>query len=266
MRRMPTAPLQVPERPSASTALLCAVAAPPLLAFNLSPSATLLNQLLAFFGWGLVLLAVRADGRAFVRARWALLALAGLMAAVLGSMAQSLPVSLGLSALVTLLVAAAVLGAATGAADDDSFHAFASALLVAGLASAAIGVIQVFLPDLADGVLIARSGLVGRAVGNLRQPNHLSSLLLWSLIALVPLARAGRVFSLRLPAATAALLGALLVWAVVLTASRTGALGVLMLALWGIVDRRMDRRMRSEERRVGKECRRLCRSRWSPYH
>jgi hypothetical protein len=25
-------------------------------------------------------------------------------------------------------------------------------------------------------------------------------------------------------------------------------------------------RFRSEERRVGKECRRLCRSRWSPYH
>jgi succinyl-CoA synthetase alpha subunit len=27
-----------------------------------------------------------------------------------------------------------------------------------------------------------------------------------------------------------------------------------------------DMLMRSEERRVGKECRRLCRSRWSPYH
>jgi RNA polymerase primary sigma factor len=27
-----------------------------------------------------------------------------------------------------------------------------------------------------------------------------------------------------------------------------------------------DNRDRSEERRVGKECRRLCRSRWSPYH
>ena len=26
------------------------------------------------------------------------------------------------------------------------------------------------------------------------------------------------------------------------------------------------RRQRSEERRVGKECLRLCRSRWSPYH
>ena len=26
------------------------------------------------------------------------------------------------------------------------------------------------------------------------------------------------------------------------------------------------RNLRSEERRVGKECLRLCRSRWSPYH
>ena len=26
------------------------------------------------------------------------------------------------------------------------------------------------------------------------------------------------------------------------------------------------KKMRSEERRVGKECLRLCRSRWSPYH
>jgi hypothetical protein len=29
---------------------------------------------------------------------------------------------------------------------------------------------------------------------------------------------------------------------------------------------RLGVRQRSEERRVGKECRRLCRSRWSPYH
>ena len=28
----------------------------------------------------------------------------------------------------------------------------------------------------------------------------------------------------------------------------------------------LDRAIRSEERRVGKECERLCRSRWSPYH
>jgi G3E family GTPase len=31
-------------------------------------------------------------------------------------------------------------------------------------------------------------------------------------------------------------------------------------------DAQLDTRQRSEERRVGKECRRLCRSRWSPYH
>ena len=30
--------------------------------------------------------------------------------------------------------------------------------------------------------------------------------------------------------------------------------------------KRMDKLVRSEERRVGKECLRLCRSRWSPYH
>ena len=30
--------------------------------------------------------------------------------------------------------------------------------------------------------------------------------------------------------------------------------------------RKIDKDIRSEERRVGKECSRLCRSRWSPYH
>ena len=33
-----------------------------------------------------------------------------------------------------------------------------------------------------------------------------------------------------------------------------------------ILDGEMDIHRRSEERRVGKECLRLCRSRWSPYH
>ena len=34
----------------------------------------------------------------------------------------------------------------------------------------------------------------------------------------------------------------------------------------GIKFRRRMQDFRSEERRVGKECSRLCRSRWSPYH
>ena len=38
---------------------------------------------------------------------------------------------------------------------------------------------------------------------------------------------------------------------------------VVMLTFWGGSE---DQMVRSEERRVGKECLRLCRSRWSPYH
>ena len=43
---------------------------------------------------------------------------------------------------------------------------------------------------------------------------------------------------------------------------------VLALALLAQAAGRLRRRRsaRSEERRVGKECLRLCRSRWSPYH
>jgi hypothetical protein len=37
--------------------------------------------------------------------------------------------------------------------------------------------------------------------------------------------------------------------------------GIAAASLAAILESR-----RSEERRVGKECRRLCRSRWSPYH
>ena len=44
------------------------------------------------------------------------------------------------------------------------------------------------------------------------------------------------------------------------------ALGILMGVLWGYV-RKLDFLFtRSEERRVGKECASMCRSRWSPYH
>ena len=38
-----------------------------------------------------------------------------------------------------------------------------------------------------------------------------------------------------------------------------------LLARQAPIDRKL-KAVRSEERRVGKECLRLCRSRWSPYH
>ena len=114
--------------------------------------------------------------------------------------------------------------------------AFFSAWLLAGTLSAAIGIVQVFFPQLADGDFIARSGLLGRAVGNLRQPNHLSSLLLWSAIAVVPLLDARR-----LPRVAAVVLMALMVFGITLSGSRTGLVGMAVLTLWGLLDRRLQR-------------------------
>jgi O-antigen ligase len=223
-----------------------AVVAPTLLAYNLPPSATLLNQLLAFAGWGVVLGAVAKRGPGEPGDLNPLgAALAALAIAVVISAQMGLPSPLAWSALA--LLGAAALVAAHGHAGDargaaaEGFHA---ALLLAGLASSVIALIQVFAPSLADGTLIARSGLPGRAVGNLRQPNHLSSLLMWALVAWVPLVQAGRIGRWRLRRGSALLLAALLVWAVVLTASRTGVVGVLLLALWGAVDRRLARGLR----------------------
>ena len=45
-----------------------------------------------------------------------------------------------------------------------------------------------------------------------------------------------------------------------------GGQPIMALALVGMPVSVLPVDTRSEERRVGKECRRLCRSRWSPYH
>ena len=98
-----------------------------------------------------------------------------------------------------------------------------------------ISLVQVFKPDWADGTLIARSGLPGRAISNLRQPNHLASLMMWSAVAAVYLAQLRR-WRWQLPVLLAAF-----VFAVVLSASRTGFIGIAMLALWGLLDRQLPR-------------------------
>jgi O-antigen ligase len=152
----------------------------------------------------------------------------------------SLPSGLALSAIGMLLATVLLLlcGAAVRASAQavDVFALFCAAWVFAGVLNAGIGVVQVFAPDWPDGEWIARSGLAGRAVGNLRQPNHLSSLLLWSAIAIIPLIELGR-----LKRAAASALFVLMCVAVVLTASRTGVLGVGVLALWGLLDRRLSR-------------------------
>jgi O-antigen ligase len=229
-------------------AVCVAVALPTLLAFSLPPSATFLNQAVSLIGWGglLAVIAMRPRARtpalnADLSALLGALALLG-AASLAAPLWAALPWALSLSTLG--LVAATLLVVTTGAALSSElcgrvWCAFCVALAIAGVLSTAIGIVQVFAPGWADGNWIAASALPGRASGNLRQPNHLSSLLLWSMIAAAWLAESGA-----LRRGVAAALGALFLFGIVLTASRTGIVGVIMLALWGVLDRRLSRSTR----------------------
>ncbi len=232
---------------------LLATALPPLLAYNLTPSATLFNQLLALGAWGAALwlwpvASVGQSQRGGIAAmRAAVLALLLLLgSALLSPWLNDLPTSLAWQAGALLVAALLVLqyGARLGPGWTGSapslWAGFCWGLLAAGLLSLLIGLIQVFAPQLADGNLIARSGIAGRAVGNLRQPNHLASLLMWACVAAVWLSAAGQLGRRSRPWLLPVLLFAL-VFGVVLSASRTGMLGVVLLALWGLLDRRLPR-------------------------
>jgi len=228
-----------------------ALALPMLLAFNVPPSSTFLNQAAALIGWGswltLLAAAVRpgcawpgASGLAALQAVLGLL----LLSALAAPLWTGLPWSLALSgagmiaaAALTAQLAAALQHAGLGRA---AFRAFCIGMVVAALASSLIGIVQVFAPEWADGDWIARGSIPGRAVGNMRQPNHLSSLLLWGIIAIVWLGEARVV---RRGVDTA--LALLFIFVVVLSSSRTGAAGMLMLAVWGALDGRLSKRSRA---------------------
>lgn len=224
------------------TTLILAGTLPTLLAYSLSPSTTLLNQLLAVGLWGGVLLTQQVRTR---QAGWALLprSAPGLLAVAAAVLVALLGVSLTalalLPALALLMAGLLVLAGARAGASGQGLtlgRAFALGLLLAGLGGALVSLVQVFLPDWTDAAWIARSGIAGRAVGNIRQPNHLASLLLWGCIAAVWLSESwGR----ERPAMRALLplMLWLLLFCVVLSASRTGMwFGVALLVLWGLLD------------------------------
>ena len=233
-----TRPTAAPLQPLLLPAAILAATIPTLLAYHQPPSATLLNQCLAVALWGAVaaLLAPAriAGSTAPLLAALALVAVAAASSSGLGS----LPLSLALQAIGLLAAAGVMVVAGADAARRPSgpaaFAALAWALLVAGVASSGVALIQVFLPGWADSTWVAPTGLVGRAVGNLRQPNHLCSLLLWALVAAVALHELRR-----LPRSVLWAVAVLLVFAIELTASRTGAVGLLLLLLWGAFDRRL---------------------------
>ncbi len=226
-----------------------AIAFPALIAFNVPPSATFFNQAAAFVGWGVFLLLVTAElSRVRLPGAAGMNAFLGAMGLLVLAVAASLcwaalPASLAWSSAGTLLATALVFVVAVAAVSEGrggaAFRALSMGLLIAGLASAVIGVIEVYMPTWTDGNWIALSSMAGRAVGNLRQPNHLSSLLLWALVATLWLGESRNV-SWRI--ATPAV--ALMMFVVVLSGSRTGALGTLTLAGWGLLDRRLSRRTR----------------------
>jgi O-antigen ligase len=280
-----------PPSPTLPRAALAAAtaAAPVLLAYNVAPSASAFNQMLAVALWGAWAMAVAlaappaADrpvpANAARRHAGPLAAALALLAlAVLGSRTWgTLPGPLALQALGFLAAAAVLVAAGLRAARADApaapaapsapaapaapasgparstgpgwLLAFAWGWLLAGLASLVPALVQVFAPQLADSVWIARTGFPGVAVGNLRQHNQLGSVLMLALVALAVLdidrlSRAtpapGAGSGPRLGGSWAVgLAAAALVGGLVLTTSRTALVALLLLAAWALLDRRM---------------------------
>jgi O-antigen ligase len=231
--------------------LFIAVGLPALLAFNQPPSPTALNQGAAIGGWGLAaVMAAFASRpcplplRATLLQAFTPLAALALVAAAAG-LSGHLPAALSLSALGVALVAAGVLLTGCAAPDSAALRlGFMAAIAASGLCSLLIGVLQVFTPGLSDGTWIASASIPGRAVGNLRQPNHLSTLLLWSAVAVVPLLETAALRRHTVAKVALGVLFAAMLFGVVLSGSRTGLLGVAGLVVWGLVDRRLARASR----------------------
>jgi O-antigen ligase len=235
---------------------LLALLLPALLAFHQPPSMTFFNQVASVVGWGVWLAFMPAlswaGGRAPDAPAWARRGMAGLAVvwagyglASLGSWAWWADLPVGLAWMHAGLSAAALTVAWTawrlrGSQQwDEVVDLFLWGLTLAGLANFAIGLMQAYHPQWADGAWLAAPTMPGRAVGNLRQPNHLSTLLVQAGAAAAALGARRR-----LPALVASGLVALMVWGVVLSASRTGMLGMAFFTVWGLLDRRLPKALR----------------------
>ena len=226
-----------------------------LLARNLSPSATFFNQALALAGWGGLFLLSARDMKILLAAAWRDLAAPLLvlcllvLATAVSSLLERLPGALALSTFGLLLAAnLAVFSGAVASRDQRGrcmSYAVCVAMVLAGIFSTVLALIQVFAPAWADGDWIARAATQGRAGGNLRQPNHLSSLLLWAIASSIwlheTLVERRPTPTLKPLRATTVVLMTALLFGVVLTVSRTGTVCVVLLALWGVADRHLSR-------------------------
>ncbi len=245
----PAAPAAIPSPELWAMALL-AVTAPTLIAPHDPPSVTFYNQALAVLGWG-VFIAYAA--RLASPARWvsaarplrALQAALGIIgaAAAWSSTMGHLPGGLGMMGCGMSLAAIVALEAGwrhgQHANADTVAEVFFGALATAGAIGMVLAMIQVFHPGWADGILVAAPTMVGRAVGNLRQPNHFSTMMVFAACGAGWLGARRRLDGWLSAALVAAFIGI-----VVLTASRTGMVGMVFLSLWGLFDKRMPRLVR----------------------
>ncbi|MCH8178833.1 MAG: O-antigen ligase C-terminal domain-containing protein [Proteobacteria bacterium] len=228
-----------------------ALVAPTLIAAHDPPSVTFYNQAIAALGWGLWLAWVGRTSTASLcgRSGPGRQGLAAMSLVLVLQAAQALwagangPVPLGLGLMGGGLALGALLalhgGWHAGASGEALPTRFFAGLTAAGLIGLVLGLVQVFHPAWADGAFLAVPTMAGRAVGNLRQPNHFSTLLVFACAAAAWLGAHGRLHE-RL----AALCVAGFIGGIVLTASRTGMLGMAFLTLWGCLDRRLPRTLR----------------------
>jgi O-antigen ligase len=222
--------------------LLIAACAPVLMAVYPQPIAALLNNCIAIAAWCGFAVTLAPRWRPG-QAKLLLLALAPMViAALLSLQLGAFPQSMALSSLGMLGSAALMVSAGADLAARPNaiavFSWFCRALLAAGVASALVGMVQVFAPTWADGVWVAAYRQEGRAAGNFRQPNHLASLLLWAMVALVSLRELGHCWA-RWRLLLMWGLATLLAVSMELTGSRMGALSMALLAAWGAADRRL---------------------------
>lgn len=225
-----------------AAASLLAIFLPLLSATSTVPDSVFYNQTIAIAGWGLCLLwmpltAAEAErpglhaGQASGAASLAL-ALCTVFALMGFNEGQGAPA-------LVLCASIPLLWTAGGKFRGLRAPVVAWSWLMVGLGCTLVALVQYFTPSLADGWLFAPAGAAGRAIGNMRQPNHLATALLCAMIMTAWLWQSGR-----LRALWAAVTLFAMVLAVALSASRTGALSLGVLLLWAMVDRSLPRTAR----------------------
>lgn len=236
----PTAQLIGPAERAGASLCVVLLALPYLLPLPTVPDTVLSNQLIAVGAWAVWILTASARGRTTEPADApgpAAMALGSIC--LCGAAALFARASHSRGAAMVIAAAVAVLAAASMAPRRSAAVVVARALSLAGVLSCLVAFVQVLAPDVSLGRWIVSDGGLGRAVGNMRQPNHLATALLCAMVWTAWLWQAGR----RAPHWAGAALIAMAI-AVTLSASRTGALSLGVLALWAWADRSLPRAAR----------------------